>query len=115
MNQMVIEDYLTEAGAAVTLVQNGADAVTAVEKVGPEAFDAVLMDIQMPVMNGHEATRQILRLAPGLPVIGQTAHAFEEEREACFKSGMVAHICKPIDPVELVDTVRKHATRAPVG
>ncbi|MCB1889808.1 MAG: response regulator [Rhodocyclaceae bacterium] len=114
VNKMVIEDYLVEAGAQVVSVENGADAVNRIESGASGRFDAVLMDIQMPVMNGHEATRQIHRVAPALPVIGQTAHAFEQEREACFASGMVAHICKPIDPVELVDTVRRHATRASI-
>jgi hypothetical protein len=72
---------------------------------GPGAFDIVLMDIQMPVMDGYEATRRILELAPGLPIIGQTAHAFDEERDKCLAAGMLAHIAKPIDPQALVRLV----------
>ena len=63
------------------------------------------MDIQMPEMDGYEATRRILEVAPGLPVIGQTAHAFEEDRDKCLAAGMVAHIAKPIDPQALVKLV----------
>ena len=66
----------------------------------------------MPEMNGHEATREILRLAPGLPVVGQTAHAFEEEINACFESGMVGYIGKPINPHKLAETVLEFARRA---
>ena len=68
----------------------------------------MLMDIQMPVMNGFEATRQILALAPDLPVIGQTAHAFALELEHCLAAGMVGHIVKPIDPDALVALVLRH-------
>jgi CheY-like chemotaxis protein len=67
------------------------------------------MDIQMPNMNGHEATQRILELAPGLPVVGQTAHAFVEERDACIASGMVDHVSKPIDPERMVAVILRHA------
>ena len=80
----------------------------AVERViadGPQAYDIVLMDLQMPVMDGYEATRRILELAPGLPIIGQTAHAFGEDRDKCLAAGMAAHIAKPIDPQALVTLV----------
>jgi len=66
------------------------------------------MDIQMPVMNGYEATRQIHALAPELPIIGQTAHALAEERAACLEAGMVDHISKPIDPDRLLAMIIKH-------
>jgi len=66
------------------------------------------MDIQMPEMDGYEATRQILALAPDLPIIAQTAHAFNEERERCFAAGMVGHVAKPLDSHELVQLVRQH-------
>jgi CheY-like chemotaxis protein len=69
---------------------------------GPQAYDIVLMDIQMPVMDGYEAARRILQMAPGLPIIGQTAHAFHEDRDKCLAAGMVGHIAKPIDPPALV-------------
>ncbi len=62
-------------------------------------------------LDGYQATRRILELAPDLPIIGQTAHAFGEERDKCFAAGMVAHIAKPIDPETLVELVRTHVAR----
>jgi len=65
----------------------------------------ILMDIQMPEMDGHEATRRILEFAPDLPIIGLTAHAFAEERERCYQNGMLAHITKPINQQQLCDAI----------
>ncbi|MCP5245081.1 MAG: response regulator [Burkholderiales bacterium] len=73
-----------------------------------DAFDIVLMDVQMPVMDGHEATRQVQMIAPKLPIIGLTAHALQEEREKCLASGMVEHVTKPINPEFLMATILKH-------
>ncbi|NML25692.1 ATP-binding protein [Zoogloea dura] len=109
VNRMVLEELLGEEGATVTLACNGQEAVDAVRGQGMAAFDAVLMDVQMPVMDGFDATRAIHELAPRLPVIGQTAHALDEERERCFAAGMVDHLAKPIDPERLVEVVRRHA------
>ena len=111
INQCVIEENLRDLGARVVLVDNGRDAVERVREDGADAYDLVLMDIQMPVMDGYEATRLILEFAPGLPVIGQTAHAYGEEKERCFDVGMVAHIAKPIAPKELLETILRHAKR----
>jgi PAS domain S-box-containing protein len=107
INQMVLEANLTDDGARLVMVGDGMAAVERVIGDGPGAFDVVLMDIQMPVMDGYEATRRILELAPGLPIIGQTAHAFDEERDKCLAAGMLAHIAKPIDPQALVKLVLK--------
>ncbi len=101
INRMVLEAILLDDGAHLAIVGDGAAAVERVLADGPQAYDIVLMDVQMPVMDGYEATRRILELAPGLPVIGQTAHAFAEERDKCFAAGMVRHIAKPIDPQAL--------------
>ena len=112
VNQMVLEDNLSSEGAEVTLVGNGREAVECVQRRGADAFDLVLMDVQMPVMDGHEATRLLRTLAPGLPVIGQTAHALDEERVACLASGMVDRLAKPIDPELLVKTVLRYRREA---
>ena len=109
VNSMVLEELLGEEGATVTLACNGQEAVDAVRRQGAAAFDVVLMDVQMPVMDGFDATRAIHELAPRLPVIGQTAHALDEERERCFAAGMVDHLAKPIDPERLVEVVSRHA------
>ena len=109
VNQIVIDSALALHGATVVMVADGQQAVDQVERAGPNAFDVVLMDLQMPVMDGYEATRRIRRLAPQLPIIGQTAHAMAEERDRCLAAGMVAHLAKPLDIARLVDTVARHA------
>jgi PAS domain S-box-containing protein len=106
VNQLVLEDFLTREGAEVRMVGNGRLAVEAVER--GDAFDVVLMDIQMPEMDGLEATKKIRRIAPTLPVIGQTAHALKEEHQRSLAAGMVATITKPIDIEMLVTTVLGH-------
>ncbi len=111
INRLVIGENLEEAGARVVLVGNGREAVERVEADGPGAYDLVLMDLQMPEMDGYAAAARIAELAPGLPVVAQTAHAFNEERERCLAAGMVDHLAKPIDPDALVDIVRRHARR----
>jgi len=108
-NRLILEDLLVSEGAHVIFAENGQEALERLEEAGVAGIDVVLMDVQMPVMDGHEATRRIRDLAPELPVIGLTAHALAEEREKCLASGMVAHITKPIDAEELVRAVRRHA------
>ena len=111
VNQMVLEELLLEEGAVVTLTGNGQEAVDCLRARGAEAFRVVLMDVQMPVLDGYAATREIHALAPGLPVIGQTAHAFDEERARCFAAGMVAHLAKPIDPELMVKAILEYGQR----
>jgi CheY-like chemotaxis protein len=110
VNQMVLEELLIGEGAEVVLTGNGQEAVDCLRVQGPPAFDVVLMDVQMPVMDGYAATRAIHALAPDLPVIGQTAHAFDEERAHCVAAGMVGHLAKPIDPEEMVRVILHHTT-----
>jgi CheY-like chemotaxis protein len=103
VNQMLIRMLLTKLGYASVVVADGAQAIHALEH---DAFDLVLMDCQMPVMNGFEATRMIR--AEGslvrdrlVPVIALTANAMNEDREACLAAGMNDHIGKPISPETL--------------
>ncbi|MBL8486391.1 MAG: PAS domain S-box protein [Rhodocyclaceae bacterium] len=105
INQLVLQENLVEDGARVVIVSNGREAVERVERDGAQAYDVILMDIQMPEMDGYEATRRILDLAPALPIIGQTAHAFREEKEKCLAIGMVGHLSKPIDPAGMVELI----------
>jgi len=112
INQMVLTENLNDDGASLVMVGNGREAVERVLRDGPGAYDIVLMDVQMPEMDGLEATRRILEMAPNLPIIGQTAHAFEEERQKCFEAGMVGHIAKPIDPDALVKLLLQHVAAA---
>jgi hypothetical protein len=97
---------LKRMGITPTLVGNGREAVDAL-RAHPDGYDIVLMDLQMPVMDGYEATRAIrteLELTR-LPIIATTAHAMVEERERCLVSGMNAHISKPIDRDQLRKTM----------
>ena len=101
LNREIAEMILTEAGFVVESAPDGTDAVAMMEKAEENYYDVVLMDIQMPVMNGYEATR-IIRNMPrndvkDLPIIAMTANALEEDKEAALKNGMNAHIAKPID------------------
>lgn len=112
LNRIVLAELLEEEGAELVFAENGRLALDRVENEGPDAFDLVLMDIQMPVMDGFEATRRLRERAPRLPVIGLTAHALSEEREKCLAAGMVEHVTKPIDPDILVTAVRRHVAHA---
>ena len=111
LNQLVLEDLLLREGASVVLANNGREAVERVRDDGPDAFDVVLMDVQMPLMDGYEATRRIGALAPGLPVIGQTAHAMAEERAKCIEAGMVDHVAKPFEADQVVDVILRSMKR----
>ncbi len=105
---------LRKRGHQVDLVANGREAVAAVRRA---AYDLVLMDIQMPEMDGFEATAAIRALPDGhgLPIIALTAHAFSEERERCLAAGMTGFLPKPFRSAELlaiVEGVRVEAGRA---
>ena len=104
INQQVAEELLTAEGALVSLAANGELGVAAVRAAAPQ-FDAVLMDIQMPVLDGYAATRQIRKeLGLGLvdlPIVAMTANAMASDREACLAAGMNAHVGKPFDIAQL--------------
>ncbi len=110
INQMILEDLLVTEGAEVIFADNGQLALDILKEKGPSAFDLVLMDIQMPVMNGYEATRHIKAMAPELPVVGLTAHALVEEKQKCLDAGMSHHLTKPIDPDELIAVLSQITT-----
>ncbi|MCI8769558.1 MAG: response regulator [Lachnospiraceae bacterium] len=101
LNREIAEVILTEAGFEVESAPDGTDAVSMVEKSPENYYDAVLMDVQMPIMNGYEATRTIRNMqrndVKNLPIIAMTANALEEDKEAALKNGMNAHLAKPID------------------
>jgi len=108
LNQIVACDILESSGFRVDVVDDGVKARDAVLAT-PERFKAVLMDIQMPNMDGLQATQEILASGvPDLPpIIAMTAHAMREERDLCADAGMVAHVTKPVDPRTLVLTLNK--------
>jgi len=111
INQQIAVELLESAGAAVTVAQNGREAVERL--LGgelPPPFDMVLMDLQMPEMDGYQATARIRADArfSRFPVIAMTAHATLEERQRCLAAGMNDHISKPIDPAVLFETVERY-------
>jgi len=108
VNQMVLTELLGYEGAQVTMSESGSAAIAQLARNGTQAYDLVLMDIQMPGMDGYEATRHIKAMAPHLPVIGQTAHAMAEEHAKCREAGMVDLVIKPIELEILVQTIRRH-------
>jgi len=110
VNQLVMDELLRGEGAEVVLVDDGRQALERVAQ-SRRPFDAVLMDVQMPVMDGLEATRALARSHPSLPVIGQTAHALKEESDRCLAAGMVATVQKPVDLQILVSTLLEQVGR----
>jgi CheY-like chemotaxis protein/HPt (histidine-containing phosphotransfer) domain-containing protein len=114
VNRLVLEELLTQEGAEVTLADHGVQALERLSERGAGFFDLVLTDIQMPEMDGYETTRRLRALAPGLPVIGLTAHAMPEDRKRCLAAGMCDHVAKPIDIEVLVAAIRRHASTVAV-
>jgi len=108
-NRLILADLLDEAGATYVFAENGR---TALEQVvaAPNAFDLVLMDVQMPEMDGNEATRRIHEVVPALPIIGLTAHGMSQDRATSLAAGMKDHVTKPIDPKALVTAILCWAT-----
>jgi signal transduction histidine kinase len=110
-SRLLLGELLANEGAHPTLVEDGARAVAQVQARGAGAFDLVLMDVQMPVMNGIEATHHIHTIDPGLPVLGQTAHVLAEDREICLKAGMADQLTKPISIATLIQLASHLARR----
>lgn len=109
MNQEIAVALLESAGFQVDVVEDGSIAYDMVKKSEPGYYQAVLMDVQMPVMDGYEATRRIRKLEDpalaSIPIIAMTANAFTEDKEAALKCGMNGHIAKPIDVQVLFETL----------
>lgn len=106
-NRMLIERMLSSQGAHVELVENGQQAV---DKALSQDYDAVLMDIQMPVLDGYSATRELRRRGYERPIIALTAHALADDRERCFRSGCTDHLSKPIARDSLLKTLMRLVT-----
>lgn len=108
LNREIATAILEEKGCIVTPAEDGSIAVSLIGSGKNGDYDLILMDIQMPVMNGYEATRQIRLLGTPLsdiPIIAMTANAFEEDRKAALEAGMDEHIAKPINPDRLIHTI----------
>ncbi len=104
INQLITKAFLQKAGLQVVIAEHGGKAVEWMKKTH---FDVILMDLQMPVMDGFEATRQIRLLPEGkdVPIIAMTAAAMHHDRDACLKAGMNDHLAKPVSSRQLIDTL----------
>lgn len=115
INAEILTELLNLEGASCERVENGQLAVERFQSAAPGTFDAILMDVQMPVMNGYDATRAIRALpradAKTIPIIAMTANAFAEDEKAALDSGMDAHVPKPLDVDQLKKVIRHHIER----
>ena len=114
VNQIVFTQILQMTGWLFQIVKNGAEAVEAWQKYDPAV---IIMDVSMPVMNGHQATRKIRELENStgthVPTIGVTAHAQDSDRDLCLAAGMDDYLSKPISPELLQAKIDKWLMRVP--
>ncbi|MCQ2518157.1 MAG: ATP-binding protein [Lachnospiraceae bacterium] len=116
LNREIGEDILSEAGLTVETAVNGKEALDAVVNHEVGYYDAILMDVQMPYMDGYTATREIRAYEEGkgihVPIIAMTANAFEEDRQNALNSGMDEHLSKPMDTTKVVVTLNRFFSKS---
>lgn len=109
LNREIAQEILCSAGLTVETASDGSLAVEMLRSAPEGYYDLILMDIQMPLMDGYEATRAIRYLPRQdtalLPIVAMTANAFDEDRERCLKSGMNGHVAKPLNVDVLLSTL----------
>lgn len=117
LNAEILKGMLEMKGASCTICRNGAEIVEKFQSVREGEYDAILMDVQMPVMNGYEATRRIRSgknpLGQTIPIIAMTANAFSEDVQKSYEAGMDSHLSKPVDFKALEETLRKFRVTPP--
>ncbi|MEO0530070.1 MAG: response regulator [Planctomycetota bacterium] len=113
-NRKVVEKVLTRRGHSISVAVNGREAIDAFKE---GCYDLVLMDVQMPIMDGFQATEALREIerkmdATTVPIIAMTAHSMRGDRQRCLRAGMNGYLSKPVDLSELIRTVEEHSTRA---
>lgn len=115
INAEILKEILSIENAACEIVENGQLAVERFSASAEGEFDAILMDVQMPVMNGYEATKAIRTLNRGdageIPIIAMTANAFAEDEKEALRAGMNVHLAKPIDIELLRQIIRQYVIK----
>jgi CheY-like chemotaxis protein len=106
-NQVLIRTVLSKAGAEVIVVENGR---LAIQETTKQAFDLVLMDMQMPEMDGYEATRRLRAEGYPIPIIALTAHSLSGDRDRCIDAGCSDYLSKPIHRAGMIDVILKHTS-----
>lgn len=110
LNAEILTELLKMCGADVVITPNGRECVERFESSKEGEFDAILMDIQMPIMNGYDATRAIRKsshsMARTIPIIAMTANAFDDDKQSAFSAGMDAHIAKPVDVNQILAVLK---------
>ncbi|MCL1903957.1 MAG: transporter substrate-binding domain-containing protein [Oscillospiraceae bacterium] len=105
VNREIVESWLEATGIKIDSAENGVEAVD-ILKANPDKYDVIFMDLQMPEMDGYEATRQIRAMNKEIPIIAMTSNVFKEDIDKCLNTGMNGHIGKPLDYEELLDILR---------
>ena len=106
VNQLIAQEFLHKHGLTTLIAENGQEAIDVMSQ--NPAIDLILMDVQMPVMDGYTATRKIREMNADIPIIGMTANAMDDDKQACLSAGMNDHIAKPIDPDLLLHRIGEY-------
>ena len=115
MNQMIAQAILTESGLEIEIANNGEEAVKMMSQAPAGTYDVILMDIQMPIMDGYEAARTIRgfddKAKAEIPIVAVTANAFEEDRKLALEAGMNGHLAKPYDIPKMMEILSELLSR----
>ncbi|KYG67202.1 hypothetical protein AZI86_09340 [Bdellovibrio bacteriovorus] len=106
-NRLLLQHILSKRGAKLTLAKNGEEGV---RKALAENYDVIIMDIQMPIMDGYTATRQLRQAGYKNPIIALTAHSMKDDRERCLAAGCTDYLTKPVHVETLMETILNLST-----